>query len=106
MLIIRGVNVFPQQIESLLMEIPGLSPNYLIVVDRKGTLDTIEVQVEITQQLFNDRISDLQALEKRLQGNIKEYCGVTARIRLMEPHSLDRSGGKATRVIDNRPKMN
>lgn len=105
MLIIRGVNVFPQQIESLLMETRGISPNYLIVVDRQGTLDTLEVQVEVTPQLFHDKIRDLQALESRLQDSIKEFCGVTAKIRLMEPHSIERSGGKATRVLDRRPKQ-
>ncbi len=104
MLIIRGVNVFPQQIESLLMEARGVSPNYLIVVNRTGAMDELEVQVEVTQQLFNDQIKEMQALERRLQKNIKEFCGVTAKIRLMEPHSLERSGGKATRVVDNRPK--
>ncbi len=105
MLIIRGVNVFPQQIENLLMETRGISPNYLIVVDRQGTLDTLEVQVEVTPQLFHDKIRDLQALESRLQDSIKEFCGVTAKIRLMEPHSIERSGGKATRVLDRRPKQ-
>lgn len=104
MLIIRGVNVFPQQIESLLMEARGVSPNYLIVVNRTGAMDELEVQVEVTQQLFHDQIKEMQALERRLQKNIKEFCGVTAKIRLMEPHSLERSGGKATRVVDNRPK--
>ncbi len=105
MLIIRGVNVFPQQIESLLMETRGVSPNYLIVVDRQGTMDTLEVQVEVTPQLFNDKIRDLQAVESRLQNSIKEFCGVTAKIRLMEPHSIERSGGKATRVLDRRPRQ-
>lgn len=105
MLIIRGVNVFPQQIESLLMETRGVSPNYLIVVDRQGSMDTLEVQVEVTPQLFNDKIRDLQAVESRLQNSIKEFCGVTAKIRLMEPHSIERSGGKATRVLDRRPRQ-
>lgn len=104
MLIIRGVNVFPQHIESLLMQVQGITPNYLIVVDRQGTLDTLEVQVEVAPQLFTDRIKELQSLEQRIQKDIKEYCGVTARIRLMEPHSIERSGGKATRVVDKRPK--
>lgn len=104
MLIIRGVNVFPQQIESLLMSEHGVSPNYLIVVDRKGSLDEIEVQVEMTDALFHDQISQIQALQNRLHDNIKEYCGVNAKVRLMEPHSIARSGGKATRVVDNRSK--
>ena len=74
-------------------------------MDRQGTLDTLEVQVEVTPQLFHDKIRDLQALESRLQDSIKEFCGVTAKIRLMEPHSIERSGGKATRVLDRRPKQ-
>ena len=104
MLIIRGVNVFPQQIEELLMKASGLTPNYMIVVDRQGSLDTMEVQVEVTDQLFHDQISRLQVLEKSLQKQIKDIFGVTTKVRLMEPHSIERSIGKATRVIDKRPK--
>ncbi len=104
MLIIRGVNVFPQQIEELLMKASGLTPNYLIVVDRQGSLDTMEVQVEVTDQLFHDQISRLQVLERGLQKQIKDIFGVTTKVRLMEPHSIERSVGKATRVIDKRPK--
>ncbi len=103
-LIIRGVNVFPQHIEKLLMDDKDVTPNYLIVVDRKGTLDTLEVQVEVNDSLFHDQVGRLQNLQNRLQDNIKEFCGVTAKVRLMEPHSIQRSGGKATRVVDNRPK--
>ncbi|MBQ2517000.1 MAG: phenylacetate--CoA ligase [Desulfovibrio sp.] len=104
MLIIRGVNVFPQQIEELLMKASGLTPNYMIVVDRQGSLDTMEVQVEVNDQLFHDQISKLQILEKSLQKQIKDIFGVTTKVRLMEPHSIERSIGKATRVIDKRPK--
>ena len=104
MLIIRGVNVFPQQIEELLMKASGLTPNYMIVVDRQGSLDTMEVQVEVTDQLFHDQISRLQVLERGLQKQIKDIFGVTTKVRLMEPHSIERSVGKATRVIDKRPK--
>ena len=104
MLIIRGVNVFPQQIEELLMKASGLTPNYMIVVDRQGSLDTMEVQVEVNDQLFHDQISKLQILEKSLQKQIKDIFGVTTKVRLMEPHSIERSVGKATRVIDKRPK--
>lgn len=104
MLIIRGVNVFPQQIEGLLMESEGLTPNYQIVVDRQGTLDTLEVCVEINDQLFADEIRQLQKLETRLQKNIKEFLGVTCKVRLMEPHSIERSQGKAVRILDKRKK--
>ncbi|SDF57192.1 phenylacetate--CoA ligase family protein [Desulfovibrio legallii] len=104
MLIIRGVNVFPQQIEGLLMESEGLTPNYQIIVDRADNLDTLEVCVEVSDSLFADQIRKLQSLEKRLQKNIKEFLGVTAKVRLMEPHSIQRSEGKAQRIVDKRPK--
>ncbi len=102
MLIIRGVNVFPQQIETLVLESGGLSHNYQIVVDREGTLDTLEVHVEVDEANFADEIRKLQSLERSLAKNIKEYLGVTARVRLMEPHSIERSEGKAKRIVDRR----
>ena len=104
MLIIRGVNVFPQQIEGILMESEGLTPNYQIIVDRSNNLDTLEVRVEVSDSLFADEIRKLQMLEGRLQKNIKEFLGVTAKVRLMEPHSIQRSEGKAQRIVDNRLK--
>ena len=104
MLIIRGVNVFPQQIEGILMESEGLSPNYQIIVDRVDNLDTLEVHVEMDENLFADEIRKLQMLEKRLQKNIKEFLGVTARVRLAEPRSIERSEGKARRIVDKRPR--
>ena len=104
MLIIRGVNVFPQQIEGLILESEGLSPNYQIVVDRINNLDTIEVQVEMNENLFADEIRKLQALESRLKKNIKEFLGVSAKITLLNPRSIERSEGKAKRIIDKRPK--
>ena len=104
MLIIRGVNVFPQQIEGLLMESEGLTANYQIVVDRQGSLDTLEVCVEINDQLFADEVRKLQMLETRLQKNIKEFLGVTCKVRLLEPHSIERSQGKAVRIVDKRKK--
>lgn len=104
MLIIRGVNVFPQQIEGLILEAEGLSPNYQIIVDRVDNLDTIEVQVEMNETLFSDEIRKLQALEARLRKNIKEFLGVSAKITLLSPRSIERSEGKAKRIIDKRPK--
>lgn len=103
MLIIRGVNVFPQQIESILMESEGLTPNYQLVVDRVHNLDTLEVQVEVDEALFADEIRKLQSLESSIQKSIKEFLGVTTKVRLMEPHSIQRSEGKAKRIIDKRP---
>lgn len=104
MLIIRGVNVFPQQIEGLLMESDGLTPNYQIIVGSVNNLDTLEVRVEVSDSLFADEIRKLQMLESRLQKNIKEFLGVTAKVRLMEPRSIQRSEGKAQRIVDQRGK--
>ncbi len=104
MLIIRGVNVFPQQIEGLLMESDGLTPNYQIIVGSVNNLDTLEVRVEVSDSLFADEIRKLQMLEGRLQKNIKEFLGVTAKVRLMEPRSIQRSEGKAQRIVDQRSK--
>jgi len=104
MLIIRGVNVFPSQIESILMGVDGVEPHYLLIVDRKENLDTLEVQVEVGEKLFSDEVKHLQALSSRIEKQIKEMLGVTCRVRLVEPKSITRSEGKAKRVIDNRNK--
>ncbi len=102
MLIIRGVNVFPSQIESVLMETEGVSPHYQLVVDRTDNLDILTVRVEVDEALFSDTVKPLQGTEKRIAGNIKEIIGVSARVRLVEPKTIARSQGKAVRVIDNR----
>ena len=104
MLIIRGVNVFPSQIESILLETEGLAPHYQLIIDREGAMDTLEVQVEVDEKLFSDEIKHLQRLEKKIQANIKEFLGVTAKITLVEPQTIERTAGKAKRVIDRRPK--
>ena len=102
MLIIRGVNVFPSQIEAVLMEIQGVEPHYQIVVDRSGQMDTLEVKVEVDDVTFSDEVRQLQVLEKKIEHNIKDYLGVSAKVRLVEPRSIPRSEGKAQRVIDKR----
>lgn len=102
MLIIRGVNVFPSQIESVLMEIPEVEPHYQLVVDREGPLDMLTVMVEVGEHAFSDEIKTLQNLEKKIAKNIKEYLGVSAKVKLVEPKTIARSEGKAQRVIDNR----
>ncbi|WP_028323234.1 phenylacetate--CoA ligase family protein [Desulfatirhabdium butyrativorans] len=102
MLIIRGVNVFPSQIESVLMNIEGLSPHYQLVVDRIDNLDTLTVQVELADALFSDEVKALQGLEKKISWCIKEELGVSAKVKLVEPKAIARSQGKAIRVIDNR----
>ncbi|MGQ9920735.1 MAG: phenylacetate--CoA ligase family protein [Desulfobacca sp.] len=104
MLIIRGVNVFPSQIEAVLMEVQGVEPHYQIVVDRVGQMDTLEVRVEVDETAFSDEVRQLQQLEKKIEHNIKDYLGVSAKVRLVEPRSIPRSEGKAQRVIDNRKK--
>jgi len=102
MLIIRGVNVFPSQIESVLMEIEGIEPHYQLVVDREDNLDTLTVHVEISERNFSDEVKVLQRLERKISHSIKEYLGVSARVKLVEPKVIARSQGKAVRVIDNR----
>lgn len=102
MLIIRGVNVFPSQIESVLLGIDGLEPHYLLIVDRDGSLDTLEVQVEVSEKIFSDEIRELQNMEKRITKDIKDYLGVTAKVKLVEPNTLERIEGKAQRVLDKR----
>ena len=102
MLIIRGVNVFPSQIEELLLSIEGVEPHYQIVVDRKGQLDTLEVHVEVNEAIFSDEISRLKHLEKAIAAEIKTALGIQVIVRLVEPKSIARSEGKAKRVIDNR----
>ncbi len=102
MLIIRGVNVFPSQIESVLMEMDEVEPHYQLIVDREGNLDTLTVLVEVGEKLFSDEVRRLQDFESKIAKNIKEYLGVSAKIKLVEPKVIARSEGKAVRVIDNR----
>ncbi len=104
MLIIRGVNVFPSQIEAVLVGIEGLEPHYQLIVDREGTLDTLEVQVELSEKQAADfdEVKVLQKLESRLKKDMKDYLGITAKVKLVEPKTLQRSEGKANRVIDRR----
>jgi len=102
MLIIRGVNVFPSQVEHVLMGIKGVEPHYQIVVERDGNLDSMSVQVEVSEGLFSDEIRVLENLTKKIQAEIKSLLGVTCRVKLVEPKTIQRSEGKAQRVIDNR----
>lgn len=102
MLIIRGVNVFPSQVEHVLMGIDGVEPHYQIVVDRDGNLDTMQVQVEVSGNIFSDEIRVLENLTKKIQREIKDMLGVTCKVKLVEPRTIQRSEGKAQRVIDKR----
>ena len=101
MLIIRGVNVFPSQIETVLLE-KGYTANYQIVVDRQNNFDSIEVQVEISNEIFSDTVRGLAERAKDLAAALKTLLGVTAKVTLLEPNSIPRSEGKAVRVIDKR----
>jgi phenylacetate-CoA ligase len=102
MMIIRGVNVFPSQIEAALLSVEETVPHYQIMLTRKGGLDQIEVQVEVTKEMFGDRISELEATQARIAQAIDHITGLRVPVRLVEPHTIARSEGKAKRVIDNR----
>ncbi|MEG2172008.1 MAG: phenylacetate--CoA ligase [Desulfovibrionaceae bacterium] len=102
MLIIRGVNVFPQQIEAIILETEGVSPHYQIIVNRQNNLDSLEVRVEVSENFFSDEVRKMQQRELRIQKTIKEFLGVSAKVRLVEPRSIDRSEGKAQRIVDQR----
>ncbi len=102
MLIIRGVNVFPSQIESILLEMSETSPHYQLVVERENNLDTLSIDVEIDDQFWSDEIKVLENLKKRIYNNIASLIGINAKINLVEPHTIERSEGKAKRVIDKR----
>lgn len=102
MLIIRGINVFPSQVESVILEMPEFEPQYMLVVDRQGILDTLEVQVELRKDLYTDELGSLLNLKKKLADRLKSVLSISAQVKLMEPNSLPRSEGKSKRVIDKR----
>ncbi|MCF6357740.1 MAG: phenylacetate--CoA ligase [Draconibacterium sp.] len=102
MLIIRGVNVFPSQIESVLLEMSETEPHYLLIVEREGTLDILEVMVEVQEQFFSDEIRVLEALKKKITQNIQNTLGISVNVKLVEPKTIERTAGKSKRVIDNR----
>lgn len=102
MLIIRGVNVFPSQIETILMEVEGTEPHYQIIVDRKGALDDIEIMVEVSEAIFSDEVKVLSALSDTIKGRIRSSLGIGAKVKLVEPQTIERGAGKAKRVVDRR----
>jgi phenylacetate-CoA ligase len=102
MLIIRGVNVFPSQIEEVLMSIPSIEPHYQIVVDRKGHLDMVEVWIEVGEDIFPETMGDLERFERGVQARINSVLGIQVKVRLKEPKTIQRSEGKAVRVVDKR----
>lgn len=102
MLIIRGVNVFPSQIEAALLEIAETSPHYLMIVDRVNNLDILEVQVEVDERFFSDEIRELESLTKKIAHVLQNAIGLAVKVKLVEPRTIERSMGKAVRVIDKR----
>ncbi len=102
MLIIRGVNVFPSQIESILLAIEEAEPHYLLIVDRVGSLDQLEVQVEVNEKIFSDEIKLLEDLKERIRSEIESTLSIVVTVKLVEPQTIERSMGKAVRVIDKR----
>ncbi|MCE4566435.1 phenylacetate--CoA ligase [Maribellus sp. CM-23] len=102
MLIIRGVNVFPSQVESVLLSMSETEPHYLLIVDRVGTLDVLKLMVEVQEQFFSDEVRQLEALKKKITHNIQSILGISVDVKLVEPKTIERTAGKAKRVIDNR----
>lgn len=102
MLIIRGVNVFPSQIESVLLEFGEATPHYLMIVDRVDNLDQLEIRIEMTQAMFSDEVKRLEDLERKMRKEIESILGINAKVKLVEPKSIERTDGKVKRVIDKR----
>ena len=105
MLIIRGINVFPSQVESVVLSMKEFAPRYLLIVDRKNNLDTLTVQVEIRQEYFTstfDTPAAIDELEKRLASRLKSVLSIAAKVQLKAPNTIERSQGKSAHVIDNR----
>ncbi len=102
MIIIRGVNVFPSQIESIIMRMEGAQPHYLLVVTREGALDELEVWVEVSESVFSDKAGKLSQLEQKILDEIESLLGLTVKVKLVEPKTIERSEGKTRRVLDKR----
>jgi phenylacetate-CoA ligase len=102
MLIIRGVNLFPSQVESVLLDIREIKPHYLLIVDRINNLDSLELKVEVEEDFFQDKISELQSLRQKIQNTLESSIGLGLKVTLVEPKTIERSEGKSRRVIDNR----
>ena len=102
MLIIRGVNVFPSQVEAALINVEEVTPHYMMIVNRENNLDTLEIQVEVAPQYYTDEIRGIERLTKKIATTIQQALGISAKITLVSPNTLKRSEGKAVHVIDNR----
>ena len=104
MLVIRGVKVFPSQVESVLLQLGNTSPYYQLIVDRVNNTDTLEIQVEISPEMFSDTVKSIETQEKVIKDAVESTLGIAATIKLVEPKTLQRFEGKAVRVIDKRKK--
>jgi phenylacetate-CoA ligase len=104
MLIIRGVNVFPSQVEDALLAVEGVEPHYLIVLSREGAMDQFEVRIEVAEEIFSDVMKDMVAFTKRVSDKIHSVVGLTAKVTLVEPGTIERTEGKAKHVLDLRPR--
>ena len=102
MLIIRGVNVFPSQVEAALIDVEEVSPHYMIIVDRVNNLDTLEIQVELNPKYYTDEIRVLEGLNKKITHVLNQALGLNPKVKLVEPQTLNRSEGKSVHVIDKR----
>ena len=102
MIVVRGTNVFPSQIETVLMEVEETAPHYRLIVDKRGALDELTVEIEVNERIFSDAVRHLEELEHKIQRELEAVLGLTAVIKLVEPRSIQRSEGKAQRVIDKR----
>jgi len=102
MLIIRGVNVFPSQIEEVILGVEGIEPHYQLIVERRDRLDELEVQVEMNEKVFSDEIKNLEHMEKKIEAQLYASLNIHTRVRLVEPKTIARSEGKAKRIIDKR----
>ena len=105
MLIIRGVNVFPSQIETVLLQMSEVEPHYLLIIEREGTLDTVTLMVEVQEQFFSDEVRKLQELRMKITKQLESVLGISVNVKLVEPKTIERTAGKAQRVIDKR-KLN
>jgi phenylacetate-CoA ligase len=102
MMIIRGVNVFPSQIEEVLLKIEEVEPHYLLVLTREGRMDNLEVQVEVSPGMFSDEVRKLEAVEEKIRARLSSALGIRVAVKLVEPKTIERFAGKAKRVIDMR----
>ncbi|NLM98177.1 MAG: phenylacetate--CoA ligase, partial [Halanaerobiaceae bacterium] len=102
MLIIRGVNVFPSQVESVLLDMKEIEPHYRLIVDRVNNLDVLEIEVEVREEFFSDQVRKLEELTEKIKRNLESTLGLSAKIKLVEPKAIERSEGKAVRIIDRR----